>query len=86
MIALSPGIFSNCLSAVTIGKLNFSADAALMASGSLIFIFSLISTTFLFDGRRNIHYRTLVNKCFCLNNFFQCNIWFNEQPKLDYER
>jgi hypothetical protein len=46
MIVLKPGIFSNCLSAVTIGKSITIADAAMMASGSLIFIFCLISITF----------------------------------------
>lgn len=36
MIALKPGIFSNCLSAVMMGKPNVIADAAIMASGSLL--------------------------------------------------
>lgn len=36
MIALKPGIFSNCLSAVMIGKPRVIADAAIMASGRSI--------------------------------------------------
>jgi hypothetical protein len=46
MITLKPDIFSNCLSAVMIGKPIVMADAAMMASGNLIFTFCLISITF----------------------------------------
>lgn len=46
MITLKPDIFSNCLSAVMTGKPIVMADAAMMASGNLIFTFCLISITF----------------------------------------
>jgi len=47
MIALNPGIFSNCLSAVTTGSPKTMAYAAIMASGNFSFTFCLMSITFL---------------------------------------